>query len=181
MAFCLSIEFERIYTHIGTKHSKSRMFLFSLPEGRTKCRHGTSLTLWFPGTTGVPSEPYHPVAEIRRTLRRNQRTQILFHLHRILGLGQPQPSGNADKMGIRHNGRLSVHITENEIGCFSPYAGQRQQIFHIVRHYAAEILQQLCGHLLDTFGLHMIESAGTDDLFQILNISRCQGFQSGIC
>ena len=27
MAFCLSIEFERIYTHIGTKHSKSRMFI----------------------------------------------------------------------------------------------------------------------------------------------------------
>ena len=114
------------------------------------------------------------MTKVRGTLRRDQRAEIFFHLYRVFGFCQSQPSGDPDKVGIRHDCRLAVDIAENQVCSFASHAGQGKQIFHIVRHHAAEVQQQLGRHFLDALGFHMIEAAGTDDLFQIADVCRRQ-------
>ena len=52
------------------------------------------------------------MTKVRGTLRRDQRAEIFFHLYRVFGFCQSQPSGDPDKVGIRHDCRLAVDLAE---------------------------------------------------------------------
>ncbi len=42
----------------------------------------------------------NPVAEVTALLRRQNLSQLLFNLFRVLALGKPQPTADADAVGI---------------------------------------------------------------------------------
>ena len=67
----------------------------------------------------IPSELNNLMAISGRSLRWKHHTQILLYLFGQMSFCKPQSAGNADAMGIGHNSRLSVDITQQEICSFS--------------------------------------------------------------
>ena len=82
---------------------------------------------------------HEPVAEIVRFLRREDGAQRLFDAHGVLVvIDETQTVREPDAVRVHHDrAGLTEHVAENEIGAFAPYAGERQEIVHIVRHLAA--------------------------------------------
>ena len=73
---------------------------------------GAALALGRPGSTGVPAEENHPVAEITGFLRGDGLAQLPLHLDRVLGpVGDAKPTGDADAVGVAYVCRLTEHIS----------------------------------------------------------------------
>ena len=74
---------------------------------RTLCAFGR------PGDTNLPTEKYDPVAEVAAFLRRQNGTELLFHLFRLLAFGKSQTAANTDAVGVAdYTDGLTVKVTQ---------------------------------------------------------------------
>lgn len=121
---------------------------------------------------------HHTVAEVVGFLRRDGTAQLLFHLEGVFAsVGDAQPSGDADAVGVADVALLPVDVAQNEIGGLAAHAGQRQQIVHVVGDFAAEPRQQLLGGGNDIPGLGPPEAAGLDVPAHLVHIGGGEGLQ----
>ena len=121
------------------------------------------------------------MAEVVGFLRGNDPAQLLLHLQGILAaVGDAQPSGNADAVGVADVALLSVDITQDEVSGLAAHAGQGQQVLHIVGYLAAEPRQQLLGGGHDVPGLGPPEAAGLDVPAHLVHIGGGEGLQRGV-
>ena len=124
---------------------------------------------------------HHAVTEVVGLLRRDDPAELLLHLERVLvSIGDAQPSCDADAVGVADIALLPIDIAQHQIGGLAPHTGQGQQILHIVRHPAAEPLQQLLRRAHDVPGLGSPESTGVDILPHLVHIGGGKGLQRGV-
>ena len=90
----------------------------------TKKTQGAFAALWVSCRADVSAEENDAVAEIRAFLRRQDGSELLFHLLRVLALGKAQTTANTDAVGVTDNtAGHAIKITQQKIGGFSSHAG----------------------------------------------------------
>ena len=89
----------------------AKIRLFPLFPGGAVGSQGTAFAFGGPGGAYIPAKKHHPVAERPGFCRRDALAELLLHLHRVLGpVGDAQPPGDADAVGVAHIGGLAVHV-----------------------------------------------------------------------
>ncbi len=145
---------------------------------------GTQGTPLAPGTAGgthIPAKLYDAVAEGTLLLRLDQRGQNFLYPGRILegAVIKAQPPADADAVGVADHPRLSVYVTQQEIGDLPPYPGQSKQGFHVVRHQAVIHPHQDVAGRFDALRLGVVQAAGTDNGLDGGQIRLGHGFRRG--
>ena len=82
-------------------------------------------------------------------------------------------------MGVADVPLFSVDVPQDQVGGLAAHAGQAQQVLHVVRHPAAELLHQHSAGGHDVPGLGAPEAGGVDDLPHLLLAGGGQGLQGG--
>ena len=84
----------------------------------------TLTALRIPGGTNVTTKQHDAMAKIGAFLRRQDGSELLFHLLRVLALGKAQTTANTDAVGVTDNtAGHAIKITQQKIGGFSSHAG----------------------------------------------------------
>ena len=78
-------------------------------------------------------------------------------------------------MGVRDDGRFPEYVPHDQVGAFSAYAGQGQQLVEIVRHVSAVVVPQHLHAGADIPGLAVAQAAGMDDFLDVLHGRARQG------
>ena len=111
-------------------------------------------------------------------LWRNAFPKLTFHLKGILGtVRDSQLSCNTDTVGIADISRLTVDITQNQIGCFAAHTGKGRQLLHGSRNFSVMIHQQLLGTGHNIPRLSVVESAGMNIVADLCGICLSKAFQ----
>ena len=67
---------------------------------------------------------HHAVAEVVGLLWRDDFPQLLFYLQGVLAaVGDAQPSGDADSVGVADVALLAVDVAQNQVGRLAAHAG----------------------------------------------------------
>ena len=82
--------------------------------------------MWLgPRGTYCPAMVHKPVTKLVPFLWRNDLPKLTFHLPWLAYIfDEPNSVGQANAMSIRYNGRLSVHVSQDQIGTFPAYSRQ---------------------------------------------------------
>ena len=120
-----------------------------------------------PCRADVTSELYDPMAEIRLLFGFDQLGKNFFDLMGVLQgrVVHAKATANADAMGVCYHGRLTVNVSEKEIGDLSSNTGERQQLVHGIGDAAVVLVAQNGASLLDACRLGTEESARADQIF----------------
>ena len=139
------------------------------------------ITFGFAGAAHLSAKEHQLVAEIVAPGRGDDLFQPQLHFVRVGEVfAKAQPVGDADAVGVCHNGRFAVDIPADEIGGFAANAGQGGELFNGAGHFAVKLVQQHPAHIDDVLSLGVEKSAGADDVFHIFQFGRGQGLQAGI-
>ena len=120
------------------------------------------------------------VGELTPVFRGQRAAEDPFDLHCIFRPDQPDQVGEPDHMGIHRQTRHLEGIAQHHVRSLSAYAGEGDQVFHPLRHFAAETLHDPPRHSDEIGRLGVIKSAGMDHLFQFVLICRRHRFRGGI-
>lgn len=109
------------------------------------------------------------MAKIIAFLGGKQGAQDVFDLL-LIGLGmQTEAAGDADAMGIDHDGAGHMEdIAHDEVGGFSADTGQSDQLVEGIGNLAVVAVAQDACHRDDILGFGFVESAGFDVFRQLL-------------
>ena len=100
-------------------------------ELATEHGQGAFMAAGISGGTAIPTKQDNPVAEVTALFRRQDLSQLLFYLFRVLALGQSQPSANADTVGIAYyTSGDTVQVPQQQIGGLSAYTRNPEQLIH---------------------------------------------------
>ena len=120
------------------------------------------------------------MAEVVGLLGRDPLPQLPLHLKGILGaVGDPQPSRDADAVGVADIGGLAEHVPQNQIGGLAPHAGKAGQFLHGAGDSAAVFIHQLLGTGHDVPGLAVVKAAGVDVFAHLRRIRLGKALQRG--
>lgn len=90
-----------------------------------KMGKGTAVTLGRASCANIPTKQYNAVAKITAFFRGKNFPQLLLYLFRVCSLGKPQPTANADAVGVAyHTPGCTVDVAQQQIGGFSANTGQ---------------------------------------------------------
>ena len=91
----------------------------------TQRPQGAIFTVRLPCHTQRPAMEHHAVAEVVGLLRGNDTAQLLLHLQGILAaVGDAQPPGDADAVGVADIAILAVNVAQDQVGGLAPHTGQ---------------------------------------------------------
>ncbi len=109
-----------------------------------------------------------PVVGILEELLGNHLQQLLLHRQRGLSLCQSGAVGDAEDVGVHRHGGLAEGGVEHHVGGLASHAGQGFEIPAVVRHLAAELLDEDAAGLDDVLRLVVEQADGLDVLLQPL-------------
>ena len=109
------------------------------------------------------------MAEIVCLVHRQDCAELFLYLQGLFPFAQSQTPTDTDTVGIRYNRRFVINVAHHEVGGFAAHAGEFGQFFHRVRHDAVVIAAQFVAHRINIARLGLIQSAGADDLFNVLH------------
>ena len=135
---------------------------------------GTIAAFGVSGGAGISAEQHDPMAEIGAFLRGEDFAKLLLYLFRLLALSKTQTVGNADAVRIAdHTAGRGIKITQQQIGGFSADTGQPQKGVHSIGHFSTVVTDQHLAGKDNVLGLMVVEAAGADIVFHILDFCIC--------
>ena len=100
----------------------------------------TGFTLGVSCGANFSAEVNNTVAEVIGLFRRQDFTQLMLHLFRLLRCGDAQTVGNPDAVGIAdHTAGDTIQITQQQVGSLSAYTGNFQQFLHSAGNFSTVI------------------------------------------
>ena len=96
--------------------------------------------------------------------------QIELNLDGIIILRQPNPSAHPVNMRVHGNARHPEGISQNDVRCLPPHAGEGHQFLQIFWNIPSESSDQFLAALLDRLGFVSIESGWPDLRFQFCQV-----------
>lgn len=121
-----------------------------------------------PRITDMAAEPDHPVVDLAPFGLREQFDQILFDVHGIGMLGEPEAPGDA--LDVRVHGKALVDAEsapQDHVGRLAGHAGQFDEVLHGVGRFAVEFLHDELRGGDEVFCLAVIEPDGVDDFLEL--------------
>lgn len=109
----------------------------------------------------------HPMTERDPLILGNEPHEVLFNLLRVFLSGETQPLTDACDVGIHnHSRRDSISGSQDDVGCFSSHAGERDQIVHRGRNLPAVFFIQNSAAFPNISGLVPVKTGTLNVLFQ---------------
>lgn len=82
-------------------------------------------------------------------------------------MSKPKPLAQPRNVSVHHDSKVdSKGVAEDDVGCFSADACQRNQFTHGLRNFSVELFRQSGAACLDVFGLAAKEANAADLKFQ---------------
>ena len=93
-----------------------------------------------------------------------------FHFEWCFTLSQAYAVGNTEHMGVNGDCGFAENCAHDHVGCFSPHAGKRGEVGHVVGHFAVEFVNEHGSHGLQVLSLGVGVRNTADEL---QNVGSC--------
>ena len=93
-----------------------------------------------------------------------------FNLHRIIRIGDSEKICDAFDMGVDREPGNTEGVAEHDVGGFASDAGERSELLHGIRHFAAEIGDDALACADDVCSFCAVIAAAADDGFEFRRI-----------
>ncbi|SIM75321.1 Uncharacterised protein [Mycobacteroides abscessus subsp. abscessus] len=133
-----------------------------------------------PGVADAPPVVDQPVGEHGPVLRREQRGDVVLHLHRILLLGEAKAAGQAPEVRVHGEPGAAEGVAQHHERGLAPHPRQGREPLEGVGDLAVVLIHEPVGQRDDRAGLGPVEAQGAHDLLDRLVRGLREILRSGV-